>query len=156
MKYLFAIIILIVVVLGWYGAFKYSHKYHTLLNAPAIQDTIIIRDTVTITELVPKEVINKETIEDTLISIKDSTLVPVFLPIEEKIYGDSTFRAVISGYKVKMDSITIYPTTTIINKNKLIRTKEKGFIIKPSIGLGYGITTRKPDIWIGLSITYTF
>lgn len=40
-------------------------------------------------------------------------------------------------------------------KEQLTITKEKRNMITigPSVGFGYGITTKKPDIYIGVSIT---
>lgn len=157
MKKLAIVIYIVLLFVGWFGVFKYKNKYNSIVNAPTITDTITVRDTVTITELVPIEVIKvKKVVEDTLTSKKDSTLVPVLLPLEEKVYGDSTFRAVISGYKVNLDTLALFPTTTTITEKKLIRTKEKGFKLRPSIGVGYGLINRKPDLWIGISLTYNF
>ena len=82
--------------------------------------------------------------------------IDVILPLEEKVYEDSTFRAVISGFKPSLKELTIYPTTTTITEKKLIRTQEKGFKLRPSIGIGYGLTNRKPDLFLGISLTYNF
>ena len=81
----------------------------------------------------------------------DSVLVPVQIPIETKIYQDSTYRAVISGYRASLDTIQVYPIhtyTTITN------TKQKRFNIGIQAGVGYGCFTKKPDMYVGLGVSY--
>ena len=46
----------------------------------------------------------------------DSILV--YLPFERKVYEDSTYRAVISGYKPVLEEIDVYAKETIITKQK--------------------------------------
>ena len=92
----FAIILLILVSLFLlFGVFNYRNKYNEVLNAPSVSDTIIIRDTVEIKVPEPKEI---RTIKTDTVYLPSPTLndsIDIELPLEEKIYGDSTFRAVI-------------------------------------------------------------
>ena len=61
----------------------------------------------------------------------DSVLVDI--PIEGKVYQeDSLYRAVISGYRCNLDSLTIFNTTTTIT----IHEKE----IKPAPKWSFGVT----------------
>lgn len=46
----------------------------------------------------------------------DSILV--YLPFERKVYEDSTYRAVISGYQPVLEGIDVYRKETIIHKEK--------------------------------------
>ena len=46
----------------------------------------------------------------------DSILV--YLPFERKVYEDSTYRAVISGYQPVLEAIDVYAKETIITKEK--------------------------------------
>ena len=39
---------------------------------------------------------------------------------------------------------------------KTITKRQKGLKISPSIGVGYGVINRKPDIWVGVGISYNF
>ena len=138
------------------GVLRYYELYHNVLNAPIIKDTITITDTITVTAPPVKE--NKVTRKDT-VYLPSPTLddtIDVILPLEEKVYEDSTFRAVISGFKPSLKELTIYPTTTTITEKKLIRTKEKGFKLRPSIGIGYGLINKEPDLYLGISLTYNF
>ena len=139
-----------------FGVLRYYELYHNVLNAPIQRDTITVTDTIIITapRLKEKEVIKKDTVYLPSPTLDDT--IDVILPLEEKVYEDSTFRAVISGFKPSLKELTIYPTTTTISEKKLIRTKEKGFKLRPSIGIGYGLINREPDLWIGISLTYNF
>ena len=44
--------------------------------------------------------------------------VKVYLPFERKVYEDSTYRAVISGYKPTLEEIDVYARETTIYKEK--------------------------------------
>lgn len=115
-------------------------------------DTITITkiDTVTVVKPAVQYRYITQVITDTLYNT-DSVLVPVQIPIETKIYQDSTYRAVISGYRASLDTIQVYPIhtyTTITN------TKQKRFNIGIQAGVGYGCFTKKPDMYVGLGVSY--
>ena len=115
-------------------------------------DTITITkiDTVTVVKPAVQYRYITQVITDTLYNT-DSVLVPVQIPIETKIYKDSTYRAVISGYRASLDTIQVYPIhtyTTITN------TKQKRFNIGIQAGVGYGCFTKKPDMYVGLGVSY--
>ena len=82
--------------------------------------------------------------------------------------GDDTltYNASITGWSVDNDS---FPRLDSIRFNlkgynikdkeiitKTIIKRQKGFKIAPAIGAGYGVVNRKPDIWVGVSISYNF
>lgn len=81
-------------------------------------------------------------------SIPDSA--DVVIPITQKVYEDSTYKAFVSGYKASLDSFYIYPQTKIIT----IREKPKRWHI--GITIGYGITPKGFQPYLGLGCTYTF
>ena len=91
-----------------------------------VTDTLFVIDTHTIEKPVPIKVTEKETlfvsIHDTL-RIKDSVFVPI--PIERKTYKGEDYFAEISGYKVVLERIEVYPKTMAISKTetttKLVR-----------------------------------
>lgn len=121
-----------------------------------IKDTITIikRDTITIIK--PQPVIRyvNKIVRDTLYSV-DSILVPVDVPIETKVYQDSNYRAVISGYRPQLDTISIFNKNQIHTINK-ITYKTKRINFSPSIGFGYGMFGKKFDMYVGFSINYNF
>ena len=152
----FAIILLILVSLFlFFGALNYKHKYNQVVGAPSISDTVIVRDTIEIKVPEPTEVkiIKKDTVYLPSPTLNDS--IDIVLPLEEKIYGDSTFRAVIQGYNPILKEITIYPTNTTIKKTNIV-TVDK-FKYKPnislSVGYGYGIIHKQNDLFVGITLS---
>lgn len=117
-------------------------------------DTVTITkiDTVTITKPVMKYKYITQVLTDTLYNT-DSVLVPVQIPIEAKVYKDSTYRAVVSGYRASLDTIQVYPIHTYTSITNTI-TKQKRFNIGVQAGLGYGCFTKKPDVYVGFGVSY--
>ena len=133
----------------------FQHLYHSNRNSVENSlktDTVTITkiDTVTIIKPVIQYKYITQVITDTLYSI-DSVLVPVRIPIESKTYQDSTYRAVISGYRASLDSIQVYPIHTITT---ITNTKQKRFNIGIQAGVGYGCFNKKPDIYVGFGVSY--
>ena len=120
------------IIICW-GAFYYRYKYYQVVDAPLLKDTVIVKDTVKIETPIPKEIKVIKTDTVYLPSIDKEDSIKALLPIEQRIYGDSTFRAVISGYKPKLESLTIYPIKTTITERKVLKTSGNGFKISPSI-----------------------
>lgn len=116
--------------------------------------TIIKRDTITIIK--PQHIIKyrNKIVRDTLYSI-DSIPVLVDIPIETKVYQDSLYRAIVSGYKASLDSIFIKNRNQIQYINK-ITYKTKKWNISPSVGVGYGAFNKKIDMYVGFSLNYNF
>lgn len=80
-------------------------------------------------------------------TIHDSIDVPV--PIEQKRYEDSLYTAWVSGYRPALDSIRLYqPTITITETRTIVEEPLITFGIQG--GAGYGITTHRPDFYIGV------
>ena len=75
----------------------------------------------------------------------------VLVPIVSKVYSDSNFRAVVSGFEARLDSLVVYPRQTAI----LPRASRPG---KWSLGVTAGacLSPRgiSPGVTVGL--TYTF
>ena len=139
-----------------------SVGYH--LGCAAI-DEQIYRDTIidTITETKPiyidsiivQERVRKlpvyydvhDTITDTLLRI-DS--VNVAIPITQKRYDSENYKAWVSGYEPSLDSIDVYRKTETIT----IRERQRRWGIGVVGGVGYGITSRKVEPFVGVGVTY--
>lgn len=77
-----------------------------------------------------------------------------------------TYDASITGWSVdgddypKLDSIRFdlkgYNVRDKEVITKTITKPQKGFKIAPSVGVGIGVVNKKPDIWVGVSISYNF
>ena len=94
---------------------------------------------------------------------------------QERIHKDTTLQVtrktydidndsvgahvVVSGINPMVDSLSIWSKKTSYSVNKTIiktipRKDTKRFKIYPTIGVGYGVFSRKPDMYIGIGFTY--
>ena len=145
-----------------------GHKRHEIGTADTI--VMIHYDTIynTIFKVVEKPIFKAvETIKhDTVYRDKDTI---ISLPVERKTYNDTVFFTQNDTVCIETTIIGINPslerikalllkrqinqnTETIITKYK----KKKGLIIAPTIGVGYGVFNKKPDVFAGIGITYVF
>ena len=95
---------------------------------------------------------------------------------QERIHKDTTLQVtrktydidndsvgahvVVSGVNPKVDTLSIWSKKTSYSVNKtIIKTipmkDTKRFKIYPTIGVGYGVFSRKPDMYIGIGFTYS-
>lgn len=115
-------------------------------------DTIVIHtvDTVKVTN---SDIIYKETIVLDTVYIKDTALV-----VEQKVFEDSISTIYISGVNPELDSIEYrLPKDTVqIYTEKIQTVKEQEsfwhnrFTISAGLFAGYGLTTHKPDVFLGI------
>lgn len=108
------------------------------------------RDSVVIRYKYAKLPVKKDTCTskgDTCLASVDS--VEVEIPITQKIYDDSLYRAWVSGYDVRMDSIEVYTRTREIRIPVPFAAKRKRWGLGLHAGYGY------PNGWyIGVGITF--
>lgn len=125
--------------------------------------TVVVRDTVAIVKPSPAKVITFPQVAmrlpvyapplmraDTPAAAIDSA--DVIVPMETKVYEDSSYRAVISGAWVSLDTIKVYPLHEITTIRHPV-SKNRHWAI--GIGAGYGITPRGMQPWAGVTLTYT-
>lgn len=88
--------------------------------------------------------------------IEDS--VQVELPVIQKEYRDSTYRAWVSGYQdVNLDSIEVYQKNifTEINNTKYVtKYKNRPFSLGIQVGAQYNFITKRPEPYVGLGVSY--
>ena len=83
---------------------------------------------------------------------KQNDSVEVELPIEQKVYSDSLYKAWVSGFDARLDSIYIYQPTRYIT----IKTTEQQSRWSWGIQAGMGITPKGLQPYIGLGTTFRF
>ena len=89
-------------------------------------------------------------------NIPDS--VSVKIPITQKIYEDSLYRAYVSGYRPSLDSLIFFPRhdiTTVTNRYAYPKSRQKRWGI--GIHVGYGMTmsnTPQFSPYVGIGISY--
>lgn len=130
-------------------------------------ETKIVHDTIyndtTIYEPQPAETINTGRVVYIKVPVKeylpgdtihDSIEVPV--PIMQKRYDDSLYTAWVSGFRPNLDSIRLHQREIHTTVTEYVRTPATRLAIGPSIGVGYGVVTRKPDIFVGVTAIWNF
>lgn len=140
----------------WLSRERFNSSTNTIDTVIDV-DTFTKVDTVKIphTILVPSktDTIYQEKIQ------KDTTL-----QVTRKTYdidNDSVgAHVVVSGINPMVDTLSIWAKKTSYSVNKtIIKTipvkDTKRFKIYPTIGVGYGVFSRKPDMYIGIGFTYS-
>ena len=140
----------------WLSRERFNSKTNTIDTVIDV-DTLTRIDTVKVpnTILVPSktDTVYQERIE------KDTTL-----QVTRKTYdidNDSVgAHVVVSGINPSVDTLSIWSKKTSYSVNKtVIKTipmkDTKRFKIYPTIGVGYGVFSRKPDMYIGIGFTYS-
>ena len=84
-------------------------------------------------------------------SVADTVWATV--PRMQKRYEDSLYTAWVSGYEPRLDSINVYRQTVTVTRTQTV-TKHNRFNVGLTGGFGYGIFTRKPDVWVGIGVTW--
>ena len=137
MRALTFILIIACCIISFLGGYDYASKH--CYNVRTVTDTIIERETITaIPDTVYRTVALGEktvkvVIHDTL--CKTDT-VTVSLPFVQKQYKDSSYSAWISGYEPSLDSIRVFPKTTIIRESKVVRQKDRRWGVFGGVGIG--------------------
>ena len=135
---------------------------HGKMDGKVKSDTVTLWDTIhdSVPKLVYQEIpkyIKEKPIEwhdtvrlqDTLYITKEGDVV---VPISRKVYtDDSTYRAVVSGYKANLDEMDVYRKNTVVTNTI---TKTKRWNIGVMGGLGYGVTSKTPDVFLGVGLVY--
>ena len=141
----------------WLSRERFNSRTNTIDTVIDV-DTFTMIDTVKIpnTILVPSKT---DTVYQEMIT-KDTTL-----QVTRKTYdidNDSVgAHVVISGVNPMVDTLSIWAKKTSYSVNKtVIKTipmkDSKRFKIYPTIGVGYGVFSKRPDMYIGIGLTYNF
>lgn len=100
-------------------------------------DTLIVRDTFVHDRPVylTRRVVDTVYFPADTVRVRDTLFIP--LPVEQKVYGDTRYRAVVSGIRPSLDTMTIYQSMITVERVREIHLRPRW-----SIGLqaGVGIT----------------
>ena len=137
-----------------------NRSYHKGWNdamESVVPDTVWHTDTITYEKPVEVEkwkdrIVYVPITQTDTIHQHDTTYIA--LQFERKVYQDTTYRAVVSGFQPSLDEITVYPKTAYITKVKT-EYKYPQFILSPALNVeilprsvfaGAGIVA---DYWTG-------
>lgn len=123
----------------------------TIIKVIKVDRPIVRESTIVKYEVVRLPIVTNDTIcvSDT---IKDSVFVQI--PIEQKVYSDSNYTAWVSGYRPRLDSISI--THKEVSFHKLVNNSKGSKRLYLGIQVGYGITPRGMQPYLGLGVSYRF
>ena len=115
------------------------------VDRPIVRESTIVR----------YEIVQLPIANDTICvsdTIKDSVFVQV--PIEQKVYSDSTYTAWVSGYRPSLDSISITHQEVSFHNRLVNNNGSKRLYL--GIQVGYGITPRGMQPYLGFGVSYNF
>lgn len=76
-------------------------------------------------------------------------------PDYPKTYADSTYKAWVSGYNPRLDSIQVYRQTIVTTKTETVVRKRR-IGIGVQAGYGYGFQYRGLEPYVGLGVSWNF
>ena len=122
-------------------------------------DTIYVRDTIRVET--PGETRTEYMVETVRVPVRDTMWMHdtlfVEIPRERKFYKDDEFYAEVSGYRVSLDYIEVYPRTVTITKKEAVEVKKR---TRWGVGVqvGYGIGTHAGQVYttpyMGVGLSY--
>lgn len=121
-------------------------------------DTVVVRDTVRETVLVPK-VRYLTRVDTVLLPVPGDTVEgPVLVPISRKVYEGEDYRAVVSGFRASLDTLDIFRKTQTVTNTVVQRVEVPGKPKRWGIGVsaGYALTPQGVKPYIGAGISYSF
>ena len=106
----------------------------------------------TITRVKPVYIASTPIVRYDTLRLHDTIAVPV--PIERRVYADSNYRAVVSGWHPSLDSISVYPATKIITIERERVEKERS---RWGLGIqaGAGLSANGAAVpYVGVGVQY--
>lgn len=115
-----------------------------------VTDTLVVYDTVTAYKPVPFNVYVVDTLFVPVPVPGRTDTMWVQLPREAKVYRDSTYRAVVSGYRPSLDTIDVYRRTVYVDRLERVKVEPSRWSWGVQAGVGYGPGGVAPYAGIGI------
>ena len=105
-------------------------------------------------------VVRSGTVRDTVrlaaAPLTDSTALAA-LPLTRRVYADSTFRAVVSGYRPRLDSLAVFPVRQVVTEQVVVtRTVRKPARFSLGLQVGYGTDFRRHGPYVGIGLQWNW
>ncbi len=150
----------LLVVVG-YVAGTYNNRAGKGTSTYTDTTTVVVYDTIRISspamqqsKPTPRRYFTKAV--PTLLAISDTIEIPYYLdttlviPIHQHEYAGDNYRAWVSGFEARLDSINIFAPTTTQYIDRYIKPKSL-FTVNAAAGIRHSLTT---DVFAGLSLRY--
>ena len=135
----------------------------TSRTQPPVRDTVTVFDTVPVYFPKPRDSVVIRYVTETLPVVQDGTAdtagvdsLPVTIPITSNTYEGDGWRAHVSGFRPRLDSLVLFPerqTVTIRDPPPASKASDRWTL---GVQAGYGITPRGMQPYIGVGLTWRF
>lgn len=147
-EWLVAIAIVIFVLFGWSN--KRKVEYRDVLKT----DTLVIHETISVIKPIhiKETIVRHDTVFFPIYNELDSIgcdSAKVVIPITERTYEDSTYKAVVRGYNPELVSLDIYNSTKYYPVVEKVKVKPK---IVVSAGIYGGFGSKGADYGLGIMV----
>ena len=138
----------------FYAGWRYGRHTEPVTVVETKVDTLVVRDTITAYKPTPVNVYVVDTLwyEVPIYNGRDTVYVEAPLPRERKVYQDSTYRAVVSGFRPSLDTISVFRKTVFVDKVMTVYAEPSRW----SVGLqaGYGASKDGLTPYVGVGVQY--
>lgn len=123
---------------------------------PVQVDSVIVRyETHRLPISIPDTLVTEESVvgqlAETVSKTDDADSAEVVIPITQKVYEDSLYRAYVSGFRPSLDSIFINHKTEVVYIRSPTKPKRWGI----GIHVGAGYTPHGLEPYIGIGVSYS-
>ncbi len=164
-NYVIALIAVVMCLLSFLVGRKTSHNFNnqgcevvdTIIHLdtvayllPVPRDSVVIRYKHIVVPITPRDSIEQRSDSEKVSVDVTQDSVTVHLPITQQVYETDTYRAYISGYQPRLDSIFITNRTTEVIVQKQAKTSRFNI----GVQAGYGLTPKgfQPYVGFGVSV----
>lgn len=133
---------------GW----RYGRNTPPVTVVKTQTDTIIVRDTITAYKPTPVNVYVVDTLwyEVPVYAGRDTVYMEAALPKTRKVYQDSTYRAVVSGFMPSLDTISVFQRTQIVTNTVTVERDAPRLSWGVQAGVGADPHGMAPYIGVGI------
>lgn len=136
-----------------FAAFAFGVNYGEKRAGRDYKERVVVEyRTDTITRVKPVYIASTPIVRYDTLRLRDTIAVPV--PIERRVYADSNYRAVVSGWHPSLDSISVYPKTRVITIERERVEKERS---RWGLGIqaGAGLSANGAAVpYVGVGVQY--
>lgn len=143
------------------GGYHFRDTAKMVVRTDTLHDTVTVREPVFVTERAVRTdtvwlpVVRTRTDTVLLRSDGPKDSVRAVIPITQKTYADSTYKAWVSGYNPRLDSIRVYRQTIVTTKTETV-VKKRRIGIGVQAGYGYGFRYGGFEPYVGLGVSWNF
>lgn len=143
------------------GGYHFRDTAKMVVRTDTLHDTVTVREPVFVTERAVRTdtvwlpVVRTRTDTVLLTSDGPKDSVRAVVPITQKTYADSTYKAWVSGYNPRLDSIQVYRQTVVTTKTETV-VKKRRIGIGVQAGYGYGFRYGGIEPYVGLGVSWNF